>query len=374
VILLVAGVLVVLVVLAGLAVQLVAPRASGAGTLLVIGGGGLVLLLGGAAAVVLAAGVDSGDDAARSAGGRTTTTTRPATTSTSAPAPATDLAVREVAVRVQAEGEFAPPPEIVDRLPARAVLLVEATGFQSGSTGVIEQCSAAGCGNAFPVLFGDTGGARLQYLVTDEFETSFSSSTRSTGRPSDPPCIVRVSSAGSVAMLATVFGGAAPPPRAVTIAAPTRGFDDGDAVLISVRGFTPGERVQAMLCAAPAASGTARCGTPGPVAPFSIGADGNGSAALVVRRGAVGSERVACGRETTCGIVVVSAGSFLPGVAVPIEFAAGPAASYDATRVLTGLAIAALLLALATFLVRTTDWRKPSEADTPELDAVALVD
>jgi hypothetical protein len=371
VILLVAGVLVVLVVLAGLAVQLVGPRAPGAGTLLVIGGGGLVVLLGGAA-VVVGVGVDSGDDAARDADRPTSTTTRPATTSTSAPPPASDLAVREVALRVGAEGEFAPPPAIVDRLPARAVLLVEATGFPSGSSGVIEQCSAAGCGNAFPVLFGDTGVARVQYLVTQEFRTSFSASA--TCGPSDPPCIVRVSSAGAVAMLATVFGGVAPPPRAVTIPAPAGGFDDGDGVLVSVSGFTPGERVQAMLCAAPAVSGTARCGTPGPVAPFSIDADGTGRAALVVRRGVVGSERVACGRETTCGIVVVSAGSFVPGPVVPIEFAAGPAAAYDPTRVLTGLAIAALLLALATFLVRTTDWRKPTEADTPELDAVALVD
>jgi len=38
------------------------------------------------------------------------------------------------------------------------------------------------------------------------------------------------------------------------------------------------------------------------------------------------------------------------------------------------LLLAALLLALAALLVRTTDWRKPTEADAPELDAAALVD
>jgi hypothetical protein len=38
------------------------------------------------------------------------------------------------------------------------------------------------------------------------------------------------------------------------------------------------------------------------------------------------------------------------------------------------LAAAPAALALAVFLVRTTDWRKPSEADTPELDRASLFD
>jgi hypothetical protein len=66
---------------------------------------------------------------------------------------------------------------------------------------------------------------------------------------------------------------------------------------------------------------------------------------------------------------VVSEKSSVPGAVFAITFAAGPGARYDTARLLMGLAIAAALLGLAFFLVRTTDWRKPTEADTPDLDA-----
>jgi hypothetical protein len=42
--------------------------------------------------------------------------------------------------------------------------------------------------------------------------------------------------------------------------------------------------------------------------------------------------------------------------------------AYDASRVVIGLAIAALLLGVAAWIVRATDWRPPSEAGTPELE------
>ena len=44
------------------------------------------------------------------------------------------------------------------------------------------------------------------------------------------------------------------------------------------------------------------------------------------------------------------------------------AVTYDAGRLVGGLAAAAVLLAVALWLVRSTDWRPPSEADAPELD------
>jgi hypothetical protein len=55
-----------------------------------------------------------------------------------------------------------------------------------------------------------------------------------------------------------------------------------------------------------------------------------------------------------------------------VTFAAGPGARYDAARVFVGGALGALLLLVATWLIRNTDWRKPTEADTPELDGVVL--
>jgi hypothetical protein len=48
--------------------------------------------------------------------------------------------------------------------------------------------------------------------------------------------------------------------------------------------------------------------------------------------------------------------------------------TYDVARLVAGLGLAALLLAVAAWLVRTTDWRPPTEADTPELDGATLDD
>ena len=103
-----------------------------------------------------------------------------------------------------------------------------------------------------------------------------------------------------------------------------------------------------------------------------IGAGGSGSTELEIRAGRVGTSGVSCGRGATCGIVVSQAGSSVPAPVVEISFATGPGASYDATRTLVGLGAALALIALAVFWVRGTDWRKPSEADTPELDRVEL--
>jgi hypothetical protein len=227
-----------------------------------------------------------------------------------------------------------------------------------------------GCSNSFPVTFGDGGAARLQYLIGAEVWVG--PSVTASCRADDPPCVVRVSSGGAAASVITVFGGAAPPPRTVSVEQPSSGIADGATVMVTATGFTPGERVQAMLCAAPASYGTRRCGRPGAVAPFTIGADGTGRASIEIRRVRVGTEGVACGRETPCGIVVSSARSFVPNAVAPITFAAGPSATYDTARVVTGLLLAAMLLAIAWFLARTTDWRKPTEADTPALDRAVV--
>jgi hypothetical protein len=108
------------------------------------------------------------------------------------------------------------------------------------------------------------------------------------------------------------------------------------------------------------------------VASFTIGADGTGRTLLVIRGGRVGSEGAECGRDTPCGIVVQEDASEVPAPVVPVTFAAGPSARYESTRVLLGLALGCGLFAVALFLVRRTDWRKPTEADTPELDGAVL--
>ena len=52
--------------------------------------------------------------------------------------------------------------------------------------------------------------------------------------------------------------------------------------------------------------------------------------------------------------------------------AAGPTARYHGARLAGGLALAALLLALAWRLFRRTDWREPAAAATPDMDAAAF--
>jgi len=375
IVLLVAAALVVVVVLAGLALSF-GSRSNASGVVLLVGGGGLLVLAGGAAVLVGFGGGDDDPAPARAGGGPAAaevTTSTTSTTTTTGPPPVpperADLAVRAVGVQVGVADEFTPPSSVLDRLPARTVLRVSASGFEPWSAGVIEQCTTRGCGNAFPVSFDGNGNEQLQFLAEDDFAVS---ATPASCGPGDPPCMVRVSSSGAAAYIPTVFGGAAPAPRTVAIDTPVDDVADGDTVVVTAGGFTPGEHVQAMLCAAPATFGAARCGAPGPVAPFSIGADGTGRASLVVSRGRVGTDGVACGRDARCGVTVASAGVVVPGPVVPITFAAGPSASYDATRVLVGLLVAAILFALASYLVRTTDWRKPTEADTPALDEAIL--
>jgi hypothetical protein len=160
----------------------------------------------------------------------------------------------------------------------------------------------------------------------------------------------------------------------VTVSPRAADLVDGTRVQVTAAGFTPGERVQAKLCAAPETHGSERCGAPGPVVAFAIDSLGNGHTTFVVREGRVGSHRVSCGRDAQCGIVVAHQDSSLPAPVVPISFAGGPSARYDLTRSLAGLGGAFVLLALAFFLVRRTDWRKPSEADTPDLDHASFAE
>jgi len=334
------------------------------------GGGLLVVLLG----AVLVSGV-----VLRGAGRDETTTAPPttlparttATTVTTTALPRAELDGLEVNMRASAGDTFASPGPFVDRLPPRALLRISATGFETSGSGYVEQCSVGGCSNLFPVLFDENGSARLQYVVGSSFGTRFEPS--SACGAGDPPCAVHLRGNGRSAFITTVFGNAGADQRQVTIEPGARGLVDGTRVRISVTGFNPGERVQAMLCAAPDTRGSERCGAPGPVSAFTIGARGAGRTELEIRAGRVGSDGATCGRGAKCGIVVSQARSSVPAPVVEIAFAIGPGAGYDATRTLGGLGLAVALIALAIFWVRGTDWRKPTEADTPDLDHAVLV-
>jgi hypothetical protein len=343
------------------------------------GGGLLVVLLGGvlvSGVVLRGAGHDEtaappGSTKPRSAESTSTTLQMPATTATTAAVPRAELDGLEVNMQASAGDAFASPWPLVDRLPPRALLRISATGFETSGSGYVEQCSVGGCSNLFPVLFDQNGSARLQYLVGSSFGARFEPS--STCGAGEPPCAVHLRGNGHSAFITTVFGNAAAVQRQVTVEPGALGLVDGTRVRISVTGFNPGDHVQAMLCAAPDSRGSERCGAPGPVSSFTIGAGGAGRTELEIRAGRVGSDGATCGRGAKCGIVVSEAKSSVPAPVVEIAFAIGPGAAYDATRTLVGLGIAIVLILLAIFWVRGTDWRKPTEADTPDLDHAVLV-
>lgn len=136
---------------------------------------------------------------------------------------------------------------------------------------------------------------------------------------------------------------------------------------------SPGAEVAAMLCAAPAATGE-RCGAPGPSAPFVVGADGTGHTQLLVEPSRVGVEGVRCARGGECGISVASEDVFARAPVVPISFAPPPGAAYDPTRLVLGLGAAALLVAIAAWMILRTDWSPVGEAAAPEIDTADYAD
>jgi hypothetical protein len=68
----------------------------------------------------------------------------------------------------------------------------------------------------------------------------------------------------------------------------------------------------------------------------------------------------------------VVGGGFVAAAAVPITFSLGPGVAYDADRVVPGLLVALVLVAVAAALAVRTDWTKPTEAATPALDDADL--
>lgn len=297
----------------------------------------------------------------------------PATTPVSA---ALGPVVRLVAEDAEgAEDTFPPSYDIVDGLVPNTVLRVRVSGFEPFARARAEQCvttTSTSCGNSLEVQFGPEGRASFQYLVLDD-----AGAAPRTGqcRAGGAPCslaVRQVEGPGS-AEVQTVFHGEIPPPGRIRVT-PKAGLADGQRVTVSVEDYPPGAQVQAMLCAPPDATGRDRCGAPGPTAPVTIGPDGTGSTTLTVRAGPVGRQRVACGRGVTCGVSVASDTVFARAPVVPVTFAGPPGADYDAGRLVTGLAAAALLLATAGWLVRRTDWSPVGEEAAPEIDDAEYAD
>jgi hypothetical protein len=343
---------------------------------LLVGGGVLALTVIGSFLLV---GVGGGDD---------DTESRPPTPRASTPTPKTQrvaeprperrvatLGANVIIEADESEG-FPDSYDVADRLAANTVLQVHARGFEPFAAAIAEQCAptvTARCFNVIPVQFDADGEARFQYLVSADFANGEAVPGRC--RAGAAPCtiVVRATPGSTHGEIQTIFGDAIAPPGSITVT-PAAGLSlAGETVTVEVRDYPPRAKVWALLCAAPDAAGL-RCGAPGPQAPVVVGSDGRGSTKLVIEPGPVGKYRVTCGRGDACGISVASPEVFARAPVVPITFAAPPGADYDPTRLALGLAVAALLVGIAAWLVIRTDWSAVGEAAAPEIDDAEYAD
>jgi hypothetical protein len=164
------------------------------------------------------------------------------------------------------------------------------------------------------------------------------------------PCVVLVEDpAGHTARVITVFSAPVPPAGTVTVE-PAGELRVGQEVVLSARGFPTGTSVYAVACA-----GAGDCRRAGPSAVV----DGDGTARLTA----------AASRSAFLGVGSDDVDGRAPMVAVVVREVGPP---YRLGRTGWALAVAAILFALAAWVWRCTDWRTPSEAATPEMDAARL--
>lgn len=252
---------------------------------------------------------------------------------------------RQVALQAAPTGDArGAPVQVVDRLRAGDLLDVFVGSGVQNARGVVRQCTRTideftGCVNSYPVQFGDGGNARFLYRLTDPGDCGPQGS-----------CVLVVGDIDGerLAVATLVFGAPAPPPPAVAIVPAGTTVRSGDTVQVEVARLVAGARVRVGYCDPICAGAETR----------RADAEGQLTASVVI-----GED---CDR---CGIAVVGSAH---DTLVRVPFAAGPQLGYDTQRLVLGLLVAAVLLAAAWRIIAAVDWRPPSEAATPELDAWEL--
>jgi hypothetical protein len=252
-----------------------------------------------------------------------------------------DRAVRLSAIEAADEGSLLAP--IVDRLIDGDVLDVAVSDGEPDARGHVRQCRRkpygfTGCTNLYPVQFGDRGDARFQYRLVDPGRCAAADA-----------CVLVVDDDDGVrrAVARLVFNDEAPPPPTVSITTPGP-VVQGDEVRVDVVGAPPAADVQVAYCRPRCAASTR------------VVADADGNASVAIKVGAPCAQ---------CRIAVIAG---VHETSVDVPFAAAPRPRYDPRRIAVAAAVAFALLIIAARIWRTTDWAPPSEAATPELDAVEL--
>lgn len=333
----------------------------------------LILFAGAVLLAVLLLGVGGmrSDDQEPAAEPATTVAARP-TPGTQAPPAARVQGGRTVPVVVMhaADMDRFLPYQPVSGLVPDAVVRVQVDGFDWHERGSVRQCVVelghqTACGDPFPVQFDGDGRADFQFAVRGDIAAGAC-------RIGQPTCLLRVAGESGTrqASVQTVLVEMLTPGE-VRIE-PAGPLADGQTVDVIVSGFPPGATATAVLCAPPETYDARRCGRPEPTPTFAIDPAGAGRTTLRVAAGRLGSEAALCGPRRVCGIAVVVGGGFIAAPVTPVRFSLGPGVAYDGRRVLVGVLGATVLIGAALVITRHTDWTKPTEAATPDLDSSDL--
>jgi hypothetical protein len=334
----------------------------------------LILLVGGILLAVLLLGVGG-----MQSGSHDEPAMEPATTLAPPPSPGTQAppdarvqrgtTVPVIAMHAADTDRFM-PYEPVSGLVPNAVVRVQIDGFDWHERGSVQQCVVelgrqTACGEPFPVQFDGDGRADFQFAVRGDIAAGAC-------RLGQPTCLLRVTgeSGAPQASVQTVLVDELTPGEVRIEPAGT--LAHGQTVDVIVSGFPPGATATAVLCAPPEVYDARRCGRPEPAATFAIDATGAGRTGLTVAAGRLGSDAALCGPRRVCGIAVVVGGGFVAAPVTPVRFSLGPGVAYDGGRVLVGVLLAVVLIGAAVGIARRTDWTKPTEAATPDLDSSDL--
>ncbi len=273
-----------------------------------------------------------------------------------------------VSLRAAEEETFSPYAPVSGLAPG-AVVRIQAEGFDRFERGRIEQCVTelgrqTTCADGFPVQFDERGRADVQVAVRDVSPGGC--------RVGQPTCLLRLTGAqsGRRATVQTVLVDQWT--SGLVHVEPTRGVTDGQAVEVSVTGFPAGATAVAVLCAPPEIYDARRCTPADPRSTFTVDATGAGRTSLLATSGRLGADAVLCGPRRPCGVAVIAGSGFVGAAVTPVAFSEGPGVAYTAGRMVPGVGIALVLVGVALTIARRTEWTKPTEAATPEMDAADL--